>query len=61
MNELLDLFSESGYKGRVEITSDSCYSGKLCHVAYEYFENNLKRKRLQIESFTVMASCYGGV
>ena len=33
MEEILDKFAASEYKGRVEITSDSCYSGKLCYAA----------------------------
>ena len=33
LDEVLDVFVESGYKGNIVISSDSCYSGWLCYIA----------------------------
>lgn len=40
LNEVLDIFVESKYKGLVEVSSDSCYSGWLSYIAKEYVENH---------------------
>jgi hypothetical protein len=33
IDEVLDIIEESGFKGNVLITSDSCYSGQTCFLA----------------------------
>jgi hypothetical protein len=47
LSEVLDAIYKSGFRGGVEITSESCYSGNLCYKAKEwcqdhpdYFEDN---------------------
>ena len=58
MKEILDIIAESAYTGIVEITSDSCYSGYLCHAAKKYVTDEETRNKLKVESFKIMASCF---
>lgn len=38
IDDVLKIINESGFKGNVEISSDSCYSGKLCFSAKKFWE-----------------------
>ena len=37
IEEILDVVKETKFSGHMEITSDSCFSGLLCHAAREYW------------------------
>ena len=48
IDDVLDIFTQSEFKGSMEISSDSPYSGKLCHAAKDYFtRNNLDELKLK--------------
>ena len=38
--DIIKTINESDYKMTVEIEMDSCFGGKMCHRAKEYYENN---------------------
>ena len=38
IDNVLDMFQESGFTGNVEISSDSCYSGQVCFIAKTWWE-----------------------
>jgi hypothetical protein len=52
--ELWNVIYQSGFKGGIEITSDSCYSGKVCILAEKYWSNPEKLRN--IEYLRVFAS-----
>jgi len=41
IDEILDIINESKMQIGFEITSESCYSGELCHRAKNWFEKNV--------------------
>ena len=45
MTELLNLFNELKFEGKIEIHSESCYSGKLCYKAKEYYEERASNNK----------------
>ena len=40
LHEIFKVIDEAEYNGEVEITSDSCYAGKLCYEAKQWWEEN---------------------
>ena len=40
-----DIIVESGYDGGVEITSDSCYSGRVCQEAERIWLSETKERK----------------
>ena len=40
IHEVVQAIKDSGYKSYLEITSDSCYSGKLCMMAHYLWEQD---------------------
>ena len=40
MKEILNIVKESKFNKELEITTDSCFSGKLCYEAKEWWEEN---------------------
>ena len=55
--EVWDIIYETGYKGGVEITSDSCYSGKIVLKAQEFWMDKTKYPR-NIVFLRVFSSAY---
>ena len=55
LDEVLDNIIESGFKQRVRITSDCCYSGNWCHKAKALWTENDKYKT-SFESLDIYAS-----
>ena len=45
IGEVLDIIDTIGYEGEVEITSDSCYAGKLCFAAKSWWEARKRKGR----------------
>ena len=41
MDEVLKIIIDSDFEGNVEISSDSCFSGRLCFIAKEWYEKML--------------------
>lgn len=54
IDDVLDIFTKSDFKGSMEISSDSPYSGRLCFAAKDYFtRNNVDQANLK---YKIMAS-----
>jgi len=59
ISEVLTIIHESGFKGMVEISSDSCYSGKLAFAAKEFWEEeDGYNKGLSFEGLKVSCSTH---
>ena len=58
LEEVLDIFKESGYKGFVEISSDSCYSGNLCYRAKKYWESNGGHDKLPMDELKISTTTH---
>ena len=61
--QILDIISEPDddgnlYTGKLEIESDSCYSGKICFDAKKEWEKRKLAGTLKIKSLSVFASCH---
>ena len=55
ITEILDIVNDIGFDDVIEITSDSCYSGALCHEAKAWWEKHPNRN---IKVLFVKASTY---
>ena len=44
--DLWEIILKSGFKGGVEITSDSCFSGKVCQEAEKFWLNETKERNI---------------
>ena len=58
LEEVLDIFVESGYTGFVEISSDSPYSGELCYTAKKYWESKGGYKGLPMDELKVSSTTH---
>ena len=57
IREVIDELVKAGYKKKVEITSDSCYAGKVCLEAQKLWEQDAEKKGIQsFEKFKIEAS-----
>ena len=61
LDEVLKVIDESEYKGDVEITSDSCYSGQICYHAKAWWEKHKRNGHniSKIKNLRVVASSHG--
>ena len=62
--EVLDIINASDFvssqpkKKSVEITSESCYSGMICHNAKKWWEETKENGNLDIKHLIIMSSTY---
>jgi hypothetical protein len=42
MGDLLTMVYKTGFRGGVEIATESCFGGNLCYKAKEWYEKNIK-------------------
>ena len=58
--DLIHLIEESGikYTGKLEIESDSCFSGQLCFHAKNEWVKRKSENRIDIEQLSVMAASH---
>ena len=58
IKEILNIIKHSNYEENVEITSDSCHSGMICHQAKKWFESHSNRDDICFKNIFIMASTY---
>ena len=57
ISEVIDVLVKAGYKKKVEITSDSCYAGKICLEACLLWQQDTEKKGIRsFETFKIEAS-----
>ena len=53
--QIIEIINQSGYVNFVIITLDSCYSGKMCYEAKDYFDkkrDQIKFSGIKVHAFT---------
>jgi len=58
IHDILELIKKSSYEESVEITSESCHSGFICHLAKEWMERDENREDCGFKHLFIMASTY---
>ena len=58
IKEILNIIKHSNYEESVEITSDSCHSGMICHQAKKWFESHRNKDDICFKNIFIMASTY---
>jgi hypothetical protein len=49
MEELLDAVYGTGFRGGVEIATESCFGGNLCYKAKEWYEKHMDKLQKEEE------------
>ena len=56
--EILDMVNLSEFSNDFELTSESCFSGEICHQAKKWIEEKRKAKDKQFRQLSITSSTY---
>lgn len=56
--EILEILNLSDYGNDFELTSESCYSGEICHQAKDWIEEKRRNKDKQFRQLSITSSTY---
>lgn len=58
INEILELLNLSQFANDFELTSESCFSGEICHQAKDWIEEKRKNKEKAFRQLSITSSTY---